>query len=114
MYCNVELASEDSSDEFNCCHHYRCYRDNCLCCLLSRFEGESSLRETMSSSEPIILRLIANIGDGLLFEGVGVGLANVLIKFLHNKKCWKKIVQREPWEKHRASATILLLFRPGV
>lgn len=115
VHCNVELASENSSDDFNCCHHYCCYRYNCLYRLLSRFEGESSLRETVSSSESIILRFVANVRSRLLlFWGSGGGVRQCPKMFPHNKNCWKKIVQRKPWGKHRASATNLLLNRYGV
>ena len=72
MHCDVELASEESSHGFNCCHHYRRHFCNCLYRLLSRFEGERvvfvkrSLETT--SSEPIIFRLTTNfvlIGESM-------------------------------------------------
>jgi len=30
-------------------------------------------------------------------------------QFLHRKKCWKKIVEVEPWEKNRTS----VVYSPG-
>ena len=41
--------------------------------------------------------------DGPLFSGEGLDNYQKN-NFLHNEKCWKKIVQREPWEKNRAIA----------
>ena len=86
LHCDVELASEESSNGFNCCHHYRRYCRNCLHRLLSRFEGEGvgfvkqplSLSLFFFGSPPIpsqelSLNLIRDGRTIIILSGEGVG-----------------------------------------
>lgn len=84
MYCDVELAAEESSDGFNCCHHCRCHCNNCLHRLLSRFEGERAgfVKQSLGRTHHFLARLTNN--PVLLGESVFAIFASLayVIQFL--------------------------------